>query len=56
MFSEETLRGSGNDGGVRLWLLQNSEDEGLVDGAYEESGRGELYREGDNWLDTVLML
>ena len=54
MFSEEILRGSGDDGGVRLWLLQNSEEEGLVrvEGAYNESGGGELYREGDDLLDT----
>ena len=57
-FSEGILIGSGDDGGVGLWLLENSKDEGLVrvDGAYEESGGGDLYREGDNWLDTVLML
>ena len=64
-FSEGILIGSGDGEGVRLWLLQNSEEEGLVgvDGAYEESGGDDLYREGDNWLgtswwggDTVLML
>ena len=46
--------GSGDDGGVRLWLLQNSEEEGLVsvEGACNESGGSGLYREGDDWLDT----
>ena len=40
MFSEKILRGSGDDEGVRLWLLQNFEEEGLVrvEGACNESG------------------